>query len=390
MKKKSFFMFLLIGVFISTFTFSGIATAKEAYKIGAVFSVTGRASFLGDPEKKTAEMIAEEINKAGGINGHPLKLIIYDDEGDATKCTLHVKKLINRDKVLAIIGPSLSGLSIAVVPIVQKAKIPLISCAASWKIVTKDRKTGEQYKWVFKTPQTDSLAVEAIYTHMKKKGISKIAIMSVTTGFGASGREELLRLAPKYGMKIVADEKYGPKDTDMTAQLTKIKGLAPQAIVNWSIGPTQVVVLRNWRDLGMQNIKFYQSHGFGSRKNIKLAAGAAEGVYCPLGACNIAPILPPNHPQKKVTMEYWNKYQAKYHEPISSFGGHAWDALYLVIDALKKVGPDRAKIRDAIENTKGFVGQHGVFNFSPKDHNGLSKEAFNMVVVKNGDWALAD
>jgi branched-chain amino acid transport system substrate-binding protein len=365
------------------------AQAAEAYKVGAVFSVTGRASFLGDPEKKTVLMLQEEINKKGGINGHPLELVIYDDEGDATKCALAVRKLITRDEVCAIIGPSLSGLSLAVVPEAEKHKIPLVSCAASYKIVTKDLETGEQWPWVFKTPQSDSMAVEAIYTHMKKQGISKIAIMSVTSGFGASGRSELLRLADQFGMTIMADEKYGPKDTDMTAQLTKIKGLAPQAIVNWSIGPTQVVVMRNWKELGMTNITFYQSHGFGSRKNIELAAGSAEGVYCPLGACNIAEVLPNDHPQKRVTMGYLRAYTAKYSEPLSSFGGHGWDALSMLAKALKAVGPDKAKIRDYLENLTGFVGQHGIFNFSPKDHNGLTKEAFQMVVVKHGDWALA-
>jgi len=191
-------------------------------------------------------------------------------------------------------------------------------------------------------------------------------------------------------MSIIADEKYGPKDTDMTAQLTKIKGKAPAAIVNWSIGPTQVTVTRNWRDLGMAGIPLYQSHGFGSRKNIKLAAGAAEGIFCPLGACNIAGLLPADHPQKSVTMDYLKNYTAKYNEPLSSFGGHAWDALQLVVDALTAAGNDKAGIRDYIENTKGFVGQHGVFNFSPDDHNGLTKEAFKMVIVKGDNWALVD
>jgi branched-chain amino acid transport system substrate-binding protein len=273
--------------------------------------------------------------------------------------------------------------------VAQKNKTPLISCAASYKIVYNE-KTGKPYPWVFKTAQTDSMAVEAIYTRLKAKGQTKIAIMSVTSGFGASGRGELIRLAEKYGLDIVADEKYGPKDTDMTVQLTKIKGIAPQAIVNWSIGPTQVTVLRNWRDLGMDAIPFYQSHGFGSRKNIELAAGAAEGVLCPLGACNIAELLPQDHPQKAVTTQYAADYQATYNEPLSSFGGHAWDAMGLLVDALEAVGADKVKIRDYLENKKNFVGQHGVFNFSPDDHNGLTKEAFQMVIVKDGDWALAD
>ncbi len=361
----------------------------DSYKVGAVFSVTGRASFLGDPEKKTAIMLAEEINKAGGINGKKLELIVYDDEGDATKTNLAVKKLITQDKVCVVIGPSLSGNSLAVVPLAAQYKTPLISAAASYKIVTDD--AGKQRYWVFKVPQSDSMAVEAIYNHMKKKGIQKIAIITGTTGFGKSGQSELVRLAPQYGVEIIANESYGPKDTDMTAQLTKIKGVAPQAIVNWSIGPTQVTVLRNYRDLGMTNIPFYQSHGFGSKKNIELAAGAAEGVYTPLGACATPDALPANHPQKKVAMGYNQSYTAMYNEPVSTFGGHAWDSLGLAVDALKAVGCDRAKIRDYLENKKGFVGQHGVFNFSPNDHNGLVwQDAFNMIVVKNGDWAMAD
>ena len=361
----------------------------DSYKIGAVFSVTGRASFLGDPEKKTAVMVADQINKAGGIGGKKLELIVYDTEGDATKANLAVKKLINQDKVCAVIGPSLSGTSMAVVPLAAQFKTPLISVAASYKI-TWDDKANKPRQWVFKTPQTDTMAVEAIYTHLKKRGINKIAIMSVTSGFGKSGHGELVRLAPQYGMNIVADEFYGPKDTDMTAQLTKVKGLAPKAIVNWSIGPTQVVILRNWKDLGMTSIPFYQSHGFGSRKNIELAAGAAEGVYTPLGAVNVAEILPTSHVQKNVTMQYFNEYSAKYKEPLSSFGGHSWDAMHMVIKALRAVGCNRAAIRDYLENnTAGFVGQHGVFNYSLKDHIGLDKDAFLMIVVKNGDWALA-
>jgi branched-chain amino acid transport system substrate-binding protein len=361
----------------------------DSYKVGAVFSVTGRASFLGDPEKKTAEMLADEINKNGGINGKKLELIIYDDEGDATKTNLAVKKLMTQDKVCVVIGPSLSGNSLAVVPLAEQYNIPLISAAASYKIVTDD--AGKQRPWVFKVPQSDSMAVEAIFDHMKKKGIQKIAIISATDGFGKSGQSELVRLAPQYGLEIVADESYGPQDTDMTAQLTKIKGLAPQAIVNWSIGPPQVTVLRNYRDLGMTSIVFYQSHGFGSRKNIELAAGAAEGVFTPLGAVVTPEALPETHPQKKVTMEYTKQYTSKYNEPVSTFGGHAWDSLGLAVDAIKAVGCDSAKIRDYLENKKGFVGQHGVFNFSPNDHNGLVwQDAFNMIVVKKGDWAMAD
>jgi len=307
MTLKRISIFTLICLFCLGLTVSPAVAFKGTYKVGAVFSVTGPTSFLGDPEKKTAEMLVEEINNAGGINGNKLELIIYDTEGDATKANLAVKKLITQDKVCAVIGPSLSGTSLAVVPLAEKYETPLVSCAASYKIVFDD-KTGKPYKWVFKTPQSDSMAVEAIYTRMQKVGINKVAIISDTSGYGASGRGELIRLAPKYKIEVVADEKYAPKDTDMTAQLTKIKGAAAQAIINWSVGPSQVTVLRNYRDLGMTVIPFYQSHGFGSRKNIELAAGAAEGVSCPLGACNITELLPADHPQKGVTTKYMKDY----------------------------------------------------------------------------------
>lgn len=385
MKIKGRAIWIALILIVSLALVFSCTKEKEPYKVGAVFSVTGRTSFLGEPEKKTAVMIAEAINKVGGINGHPLELVIYDDESDETKAVLAVKRLLKKDKVPVIIGPSLSGNTLAVVKVMNDAKVPLVSCAASNKIVTPvvDR------HWIFKVPQSDTHAVEKIYDYLLKNGINKIAIMSVSTGFGASGREELLRLAPQVGIEILADERYGPKDTDITAQLTRIRGTDAQAIVNWSVGPTQVLAVKNWHDLGMTNIPFYQSHGFGSRKNIKLAAGAAEGVLCPLGRVNIPDLVPADNPQKKIIEIYNKAYQEKYKEPVSSFGGHGWDALNLVIDALKAVGPDSAKIRDYIETRTNFIGQHGVFNFSPTDHNGLTKEAFEMVVVKDGDWALA-
>lgn len=385
MKIKGRAIWIALTLIVSLALVFSCTKEKEPYKVGAVFSVTGRTSFLGEPEKKTAVMIAEAINKVGGINGHPLELVIYDDESDETKAVLAVKRLLKKDKVPVIIGPSLSGNTLAVVKVMNDAKVPLVSCAASNKIVTPvvDR------HWIFKVPQSDTHAVEKIYDYLLKNGINKIAIMSVSTGFGASGREELLRLAPQVGIEILADERYGPKDTDITAQLTRIRGTDAQAIVNWSVGPTQVLAVKNWHDLGMTNMPFYQSHGFGSRKNIKLAAGAAEGVFCPLGRVNIPDLVPADNPQKKIIEIYNKAYQEKYKEPLSSFGGHGWDALNLVIDALKAVGPDSAKIRDYIETRTNFIGQHGVFNFSPTDHNGLTKEAFEMVVVKDGDWALA-
>jgi branched-chain amino acid transport system substrate-binding protein len=385
---------LLVNLLVLCLVFTGLslsqAAAEESYKVGALFSLSGRGAILGEPEKKTVQLIQEQINSEGGINGHPLEVVIYDDESDEGVCVAAFRKMAEQDGVAAVIGPSLSGPSLAVVPLAEEFKLPLIACAASYKIVTANRETGEQYKWVFKTAQSDSLAVSAIYAHMKRRGIRRIAILTEETGFGLSGREELLRLAPAFEISVVAAETYGPRATSMIPQLTRIKRLDRQAIVNWSIGPTQIVVMHNWRDLGMSVIPLYQSHGFGSPRNLALAGNAGEGVYCPLSACIIAPILPDNHPQKKVTMAYWQDYTKKYNEPVSSFGGHAWDAIHLVIDAFKAVGPQEEPMRDYLEYREGFVGQTGVFNFSPIDHNGLTREAFTMVVVRDGKWALAE
>lgn len=353
------------------------------YKVGALLSVTGPAAWLGTPERNTVRMIEEEINEAGGINGHPLEVIVEDTVGDATKTVTAAKKLISKDEVLAIVGPSRSGTTMAVIPIVEEAEIPLISCAAAEAIVVPVK------RWVFKTPQKDSDAAIRIYEYMKEQGISKIAIITGTTGFGDQGRQQLKKLAPDFDITIVVDETYGPADTDMTAQLTKVKASEAEALVNWSIVAGQVIVAKNLRQLGVE-IPLFQSHGFGNVKYAQTAGEAGEGIIFPCGRLLAVDSLLEGHPQKEVLTRYKEEYEAKYNEDVSTFGGHAWDALYLVIEALEEVGPDRGKIRDYIENKKGFVGTGGVFNFSPEDHNGLDKYAFEMLAVKDGKFVVAE
>ncbi len=400
---KKIFVLIILLVFGGLGAYSPVSGAEKApYAVGAVFSVTGGASFLGEPERNTVKMVEEWVNAAGGIQGRPLKVIVEDSKSDEGQAVLAVRKLLEKDKVIAIVGPSTTGESMAVVPIMEKAQTPLISCAAALSIVTPkeelDRilsaKTFEmpkkQNKWTFKTPQTDTSAVEAIYDHMKKHKISKIAIISVTAGFGDFGRQELKRVAPSYGISIVADERYGPKDSDMTAQLTKIKGTDAQALVNWSVGPPQVIVTKNWKQLDMK-IPLYQSHGFGSKRNIELAGGTAEGVLCPLGRLVVAEKIRENHPQKQVIMKYKTEYEKRFKGDVSTFGGHAYDAIYMMVDALKAVGENKGKIRDYLETKiKNWPGTGGVFNISAVDHTGLQKNAFELIIVKNGDWAFAD
>ena len=370
----------VLSVFLSCMN----ADAKEPYKIGALFAVTGPASFLGEPEKNTALMLQDQINKAGGINGHPLEIIIEDTKSDETQAVLAAKKLLANDKVLAIVGPSTTGESMALVPILNNANTPLLSCAAGAPIT----QPANDRPWIFKTPQYDTSAVEAIYGYMKKHGISKVGIISISTGFGDAGRKALLAEAPKYGMTIVADEKYGPKDSDMTTQLVKIKAAGAQAVINWSVGPGQVIVTKNWYALRM-GIPLYQSHGWGSKKNIELAGKAAEGVIAPLGRLVVWDKLPNSDPQKALLKKFVHDYEARYKSDPGTFGGHAYDSIKIIVQALKKVGPNKKKIKNYIETKiKNWPGTGGIFNMSKNDHCGLDKTAFEMVVVKNGDWAL--
>ncbi len=384
-KKYWLFSVTLFVLLIVMTAGQSFGESKEPYKVGAIFDITGAASWLGEPERNTAKMIEEEINKAGGINGHPLELIITDNESDETKSLLATKKLISKDNVLAIIGPSQSGTTMAIVPEMEKSETVLISCAASYKIVNP----VNERKWIFKTPQSDSHAVEKIFDYLVAKKINKIALMTASTGFGDSGRSELVKYAPQFKMEIVADERFGPKDNDLSAQLTKIRGTAAQVVISWTIGPTQVLVAKNMRQLGMTT-PLIQSHGFGNAKNIEMAGEAAEGILLPAGKLLVADILAESDPQKVLLLKYKKLYQGKFNQEVSTFGGHAWDALYLVIEALKEVGPNKAKIRDYLENKKNFVGTGGVFKFSPEDHNGLNKDAFVMLKVVKGKWALAD
>jgi branched-chain amino acid transport system substrate-binding protein len=384
MKKSAGKFFVVCAAVLSVVLLCVNAYAKEPYKIGALFAVTGPASFLGEPEKNTALMLQEQINKAGGINGHPLEIIIEDTKSDETQAVLAAKKLLSSDKVLAIVGPSTTGESMALVPIMNDAKTPLVSCAAGAPITqpAKDR------VWIFKTPQYDTSAVEAIYGYMKKHGIAKVGIISISTGFGDAGRKALQEIAPKFGITIVADEKYGPKDSDMTTQLTKIKAAGAQAVINWSVGPGQVIVTKNWNALRM-GIPLYQSHGWGSKKNIELAGKAAEGVIAPLGRLVVWDKLSDKNPQKALLKKYTQDYEARYKGEPGTFGGHAYDSIMMTVEALKKVGPDKKKIRDYVETKiKKWPGTGGVFNMSKNDHCGLDKSAFEMVVVKDGDWSL--
>jgi branched-chain amino acid transport system substrate-binding protein len=359
------------------------AIAQEPIRIGAFLSVTGPAAFLGDPEQKTLEMYVERLNVAGGINGRKVALTVYDDAGDAEKARTFTKRLIEQDKVDVIVGGSTTGTTMAAVPLVEQAQVPFISLAGAVVIIEPAK------KWVFKTPHTDRMACEKIFTDVKARQLTKVALISGTGGFDKSMRAECVKVAPKYGVEIVADETYGASDTDMTAQLTKIRGTqSVQAVLNAGFGQGPAIVTRNYRQLGM-TAPLYQSHGVASKEYVKLSGDAAEGVRLPAAALLVADILPDADPQKKVVVAYKSEYETKYKSDVSTFGGHAYDGLMLAIDAVRRAGStDKAKVREALEATRGYVGTGGVVNMSADDHMGLDLTAFQMLEVRKGNWIV--
>jgi len=351
-------------------------------KVGAILAVTGPASFLGAPESKTLEMLVEKINASGGVNGAKIELTIMDSGASPEKAISMAKQLIDEEKVLAILGPSTSGETMAIKNICQEGETILLSCAAAETIV------NPVASYVFKTPQKDSDAARRIGQTMKDLGISKVGVVTSNAGFGIAGGKQLAAILPEYGITIAISETYDKNATDLTDVLTKLKGENVQAVVNWSIVPAQSLVAKNMKQIGL-DVPLFQSHGFGNIKYVEAGGEAANGTIFPCGRLLVADVLPDDHAQKKVLTEYKTDYESRYQEDASTFGGHAYDALTILIEGIKKAGStEAAKVRAAIETLQGVVGTGGVFNFSADDHNGLDQNAFEMLTVKDGKFAI--
>ncbi|MDI9332925.1 MAG: ABC transporter substrate-binding protein [Cytophagales bacterium] len=357
--------------------------SKEPIRIGAILSTTGPAGYLGDPQLKTLQTYIAQINQEGGVLGRKLELVHYDDASEAGKANGFAKRLLDDDKVDFLIAGTTTGATMAMAPLIEKAGIPLISLSGAVVVVEPVK------KWIFKTPHTDRMAAEKVFEDMKKNGITKVGLLSETSGFGQSGAKETRLVAAKYGITLVADETYGPKDTDVTAQLTKIRGVAGiQSLFVFGLGQGPAVVTKNAAQLGMK-LPLYQSHGVASNEFIKLAGAAAEGVRLPTPALLIANTLANNDPQRPLVTSYAATYWRQYKDEPSTFGGYALDALMLGVHAIKTAGgTNKEAVRDALEKTKNFMGTTGQFNMSPTDHMGLNLSAFRMVEVKNGGWVL--
>ena len=365
----------------------GLTTAALAeIRLGASISATGPAAFLGDPEAKTLEILVEQLNAAGGIGGENIALVLYDDAGDPNKARTFATRLVEDDEVVAIIGGTTTGTSMSILAVAEDAEIPFISLAGAIDIIDPVK------RHTFKTPHTDRMACQKIFEHMQNQGFTGIGLISGTDGFGASMQAQCKDVAGDFGITIVADETYDPKDADMTAQLTKIRNAAGvQAVLNPGFGQGPSIVTRNYRQLDI-GLPLYQSHGVASDGFIELAGtDAAEGVRLPGTALLVADLLADDDAQKPVVTAYKAAFEGKTGIPVGTFGGYAHDAFLILTDAIARAdAAEPAAIRDAIEATTGLAGTTGIYSFTATDHLGLDLSAFRMLEIKDGKWMLAE
>lgn len=358
-------------------------TAADAQiRIGSTVAESGPASFLGDPAAKTLRMLVDEVNAQGGVLGEQIELVLYDDQGDASRARTFATRLVEDDGVVAVIGGSTTGTSMAIIPVFEEEQIPFISLAGGIDIIEPTK------PFAFKTPHTDRMACEKIFADMQNRGITRIGMISGTGGFGASMRNQCLDVAGDYDIEIIADESYGPGDADMTPQLTNIRGSEGlEAVLNPGFGQGPAIVTRNYAQLGI-DVPLYQSHGVASNAFIDLAGSeAAEGVRLPGTALLIADILEEGDPQREVVLEYIAAYEERFDDTPSTFAGYAHDAFRILIDAMERAGTtDGVAVRDAIRETADFANTTGIVTMSADDHMGLDLDSFRMLEIRDGGW----
>lgn len=363
----------------------GVALAQQPpLKVGAVLSVTGSAAFVGEPERKMILLLQEQINAAGGINGRPLEVVVYDSESDATKAVTATKRLIELDNVLAIVGPSVTGEALAAYPLAERAKTPMITGVASSRI------TQPVKPWTFRPVVGNDVVVVKVLEHMKKLGHLKVATVTPANAYGEDARTEFVAAAPKFGVQVVAQETYRTSDTDMTAQLLRVKASGALAILSWNTHVSSGLLVKNIKQLGL-DVTVYHTHGWSSPKWLDLAGHAASnGNLVPSPKLTLPEALAAADPQRALILRMREQYRAKYGEDVEYFAGIGYDILNVVVEALRRGATDRQQVRDGIEKTRGLVGLTGVFNFSPQDHSGLSVDSLIMMRAKDGKFVVAD
>jgi branched-chain amino acid transport system substrate-binding protein len=358
--------------------------AAQEIKIGGLLETSGFIASLGQPGLDGAQLAVDQVNAAGGINGRKVALVNVNSESDNTKTVSGAKRLLEQDKVIAIIGPMSSGSVFAVADTIERAKIPMIANGASRGIV----QPPENRRFMFLAPLTDVVVQSVMFRDMQAKGIKRIAILNSDVAFGTSGRDSLEKAAGQYGITIVAKETFGNADTDMTPQLTKIRGTDAEATVLWATGPALAIATKNHRALGVKT-PLYLAHSANDFNFLRLAGEAANGVLLPSSKIYVTDSLPAADPQKTVVERFVRDYEKKYGKPPATFAGNGYDAAMMLMDAIRRVGTDPVKLRDAIEGTRDYVGVTAVYAYSPTDHYGTKPESVVMLTVKDGKFALA-
>ncbi|WP_244195955.1 ABC transporter substrate-binding protein [Paraburkholderia susongensis] len=363
---------------------SQTALAADDIKIGGLLETSGFVASLGQPALEGAQLAVDQVNAAGGIKGRKVSLVNINTESDNTKTVSALKRLTTQENVVAIIGPSSSGSNFAIVDTVERAKIPMIGIGATRGIVLPP----ERRKYAFLVPLTDVVVESVMLEDMKKRGITKIAMLHSDVAFGTSASDTLEKLVKNYGITLVDNETFGNSDTDMTPQLTKIRGSGAQATAIWATGPGLAIATRNYRALGI-TAPLYLTQAANDFNFLRLAGDAANGVLLPSSKIYVASELPDSDPQKRVLTSFSAAYQAKYGHPPATFAGNGYDAAMLLIDAIRRAGDKPDAIRDALENVKDYVGVTARYTYGPQDHFGTRPDSVEMLTVEQGKFKLA-
>ena len=353
--------------------------------VGVTLSATGPAASLGIPEKNTIALLPTTIA------GQKVNYIVLDDASDTTNAVANARRLITENKVDVVIGSTTTPNSLAMIDVVSENQTPMISMAASARIVEP---IDAKRRWVFKTPQNDIMMSLAIAQHMADHGVKTVGFIGFTDAYGEGWYNEFSKAAGIKGIQIVANERYARTDTSVTSQVLKLVAAKPDAMLIAASGTPAVLPERTLRERGYSG-KYYQTHGVANNDFLRVGGKDVDGTYLPSGPVLVAAQLPATHPAKKSALEYIARYEGAHGKgSVSTFGGHAWDAGLLLASAapvaLKKAQPGtpafRAALRDALENAKGVAGAHGIFDMSANDHLGLDQRARVMVKIENGVW----
>lgn len=361
------------------------APTGDPIVIGAIVSATGPAAALGEQERNVLEMEQDLINASGGILGRPVEIVVEDDKSDPKEAVTAANKLLQQDKAIALIAATTSSSTLAIKEITAQMGIPQIAMAAANDVTDK-----APAEWIWRTPQKDALAVERALDYIVQNlKVTKIAVLHDENAFGSSGNAEIAKQAPSKGLEVVGAESYKTNDTDMTAQLTKLKGADPEALVVWGTNPGPALAAKNMKQLGM-TIPYVGSHGIANKTFIELAGDAAEGVAFPAGRL-LVPSSITDPKQKEVTEKFIADYNAKYDANPNPFAGYAFEAISILADAITRAGgTEAAAIQTALNSTTGFAAPDGIYNYSPTDHDGLVASDMIIVKIQGGTWVLAE